>query len=199
MDNGEIVRITAIHEISNSSQAQLVFTYEYNGVNANDSDVVDEIDGFFSNDWGPEWQSYASSDAELDRLDISVLNLDGTVNRVLPGVDLGLVGSNISPVLPPGVASLITAPTSLPKQRGKKYVPGTSEGRVDNGALNAAALGIMTTLAGFYLQDIGILALGDLQPGVLSRTLQQFVPLAGSAIVTNVLAYQRRRKPNVGI
>lgn len=99
----------------------------------------------------------------------------------------------------PGVAALITKPTLTPKVRGRTFVPGLSEAHVTDGLLDAGSLAALVDMATLLFNAFeGEASLIDYIPGVLSLASEVFHRF-DSASVTNVPAYQRRRKQGVGI
>lgn len=198
MNDGEILRVVCRYSAPNSSEHLCVHWYEYSGPGDTDADVLNSCDVFFRTEWGPDWQQSASEDYDFDEIELDVINLDGTVKRNIGSAPASLPGLHTSDMEPPGCAMLLTADTDTPKQRGRKYVPGLSEASVEDGLINAARIASLVLLTLEYLDTITQGLAGDLEPGVLSRTLATFKQFISSGAVTDVPAYQRRRKPNVG-
>lgn len=198
MNDDENLRVVCRYSAPNSSEMLCVHMYQYTGAGDTDADVLTACDTFFTSEWGPDWQTFASTDMSFDEIELDVLKDNGEVKRNIGSAAIGLSGQQASDMSPSGVAALITADTSLPKQRGRKYVPGLAEGDIVDGLITVARLATLALLTVEYLDSItGILA-GELTPGVLSRTLADFKPFISSGAITDVPAYQRRRKPNVG-
>ena len=198
MNDGEKLRVVAKYSAPNSSQILNVFFYEYTGAGDTDADVLSACDTFFTDEWGPDWQALAGDDFTFDEIELDVLNSTGTVKRNIGSALIGLQGDFITDMTPIGACILLSADTAKPKQRGRKYIAGLESNGIVNGLLTAARLVTAALLTAEYLDTItGILA-GELTPGVLSRTLQAFEPFVASGTITDVPAYQRRRKPNVG-
>lgn len=198
MNDGEKLRVVAKYGAPNSSQILNVFMYEYAGAGDTDADVLTACDTFFTSEWGSDWANLASDDFTFDEIELDVLNTSGTVKRNIGSTPIGLTGNLAPDMSPIGACYLLSADTIEPKQRGRKYVPGLDQDGVIDGLLTAARLVTAALLAVEYLDTItGILA-GELTPGVLSRTLIAFEPFIASGSITDVPAYQRRRKPNVG-
>lgn len=198
MTPGEIVRTVIEYGAAGSSVPQNVFFHQLTVATVPDEDVFDAIDAWAVNDWGGDWAQFASEDYSLDNVSAEVMNTDGTVARIL-GSDaanvLGLTGDAAGA----GTAGLIQAVTALPRQRGKKYVPGVGDPQINNNLFTTAAVADLVGLLGQYLAEIPAGGgSGVLIPGLLSSTLEQFVPFSGTGEVSDVPAYQRRRKPNVG-
>jgi hypothetical protein len=100
--------------------------------------------------------------------------------------------------LPNQSAPIAVFPTFRPKTRGRKFVFPFAEDAQDATFLVAAALGALADYAADVLADIVIGPLNELLPGVASTVTETFQNF-DTAIVTNVLGTQRRRKPTVGI
>lgn len=198
MNDDENLRVVCRYSAPNSSEMLCVHMYQYTGAGDTDADVLTAVTSFFTDEWGPDWQDMASDDLSFDEIELDVLKDNGEVKRNIGSAAIGLAGTNLSDMSPSGVAALLTADTDLPKQRGRKYVPGLYEAGIVDGLITAAEIAKLVLLVLEYLDDItGILA-GVLKPGVLSRTLGDFKNFVSSGAVTDVPSYQRRRKPNVG-
>lgn len=198
MISGEILRVVARYSAPNSSEMLNVHWYQYTGAAASDLDVLSACDTFFTDEWGPDWVAFAGNDYSFDEIELDVISTLGFVVRNLGSSPIGLTGSVGSDMTPSGVAALLVADTDTPKQRGRKYVPGLNEGDVVDGLITAARLVTLALLTMEYLDVISGILAGQLEPGVLSRPLTSFKPFIASGAITDVPAYQRRRKPNVG-
>jgi hypothetical protein len=157
------------------------------------SDWVEDV-------WHPEWSDSAANIAKIIGLAASIINADGTVDREIGDTSFDLAGDVATLGEPAAVAPFMYAPTNRAKTRGRKFIPGWADGRMENGVVNATGLADLTSLAALYIDTLTDLVSGAvLIPGVVSTVTVDFHPFIGSASVTNVPAYQRRRKPGVGI
>lgn len=198
MNDDENLRVVCRYSAPNSSEMLCVHMYRYTGAGDTDADVLTACDTFFTSEWGPDWQQMASDDFSFDEIELDVLKDNGEVKRNIGSAAIGLSGTAASDMSPSGVCALLTADTALPKQRGRKYVPGLFEAGIVDGLITVAQVANLVLLVVEYLDTItGILA-GTLTPGVLSKPLGDFKTFVSSGAVTDVPAYQRRRKPNVG-
>lgn len=116
----------------------------------------------------------------------------------------GWVGGATSDPLPQGVCALVTLPTNVSRRRGRKFFGGYTEG--NNSSAGTWSAGAITRLAnlGAYLlgnQIISAVPGTTMQYGVVSEGLlgafSFTVPTTGTP--SAVPAYQRRRRPGVGI
>lgn len=198
MNDDENLRVVCRYSAPNSSEMLCVHMFQYTGAGDTDADVLTACDTFFTAEWGPDWQAMASVDHSFDEIELDVLKDNGEVKRNIGSAAIGLAGLVAADMEPSGIAALLTADTSLPKQRGRKYVPGLADISIVDGLIAAATIANLVLLVIEYLDTItGILA-GELTPGVLSRPLGDFKAFVSSGAVTDIPAYQRRRKPNVG-
>lgn len=198
MVSGETLRVVLRYSAPNSSEILNVFHYAYSGAGDTDADVLTACDTFFTDDWGDAWANVTSDDLSISEIELDVINDDGTVLRNIGSAAIGVTGVNAVDMSATGVAALLTADTIFPKQRGRKFVPGLSEGSLEDSLIAAGTIALLALLTLEYLADITGILNGQLTPGILSRTLQNFVAFESSGAVTDVPAYQRRRKPNVG-
>lgn len=129
--------------------------------------------------------------------DLRLTNITkGTVLGIYPWATL-VAGAAADEPTPPGVATLLNFSTDIPRVAPRKYIGVTTEVRVDSQgfldagwvALNASAgalmIGVLTGTLGTYLY------------GYQSPKTLTFEPVK-ALTVTNVPAYQRRRKQGRG-
>lgn len=195
---GDILRVALEYSLPNSSQALNVFTYivdEFTGENA---DCVADFQEFFEDTWGPAWDNIGSGSADIIGFAIDVLNTNGTVGENVGAASLAIPGTVGNEISASAVSAYLLAQTDIPKTRGSKYVPGLTEAHVADGVINGTGLALITDLLLMYLDPLVPTSGNKYLPGVLARTLAQFVPFNASGSLTNVPAYQRRRKSNVG-
>lgn len=195
---GETLRVVAKYSAPNSSEILNVFHYQYGGAGDTDEDVLAECVTFFTDNWGAAWAAFASTDLDFDEIELDIISDQGLVVRNVGSAPIGVPGLYVNDMCPTGVSALITADTIFPKQRGRKFVAGLNEFWVVDSLMAAGAIVKLVLLVVEYLDVIEGLLNGTLTPGVLSKTLENFVAFQSSGAVTDVPAYQRRRKPNVG-
>ncbi len=154
-------------------------------------DIVEIIDGLYL-----FVDNYMSDD--LSAVSISLKNIS-------QGYDMGEYdfidftgGLSTDDPLPNGVAGLITLPTSRLKTRGRKFLPGIIETETTASVFTSNVLTAMGNMAIFLSNpQIGTLTDAEILFGVIDSlsVFREFV----SSIVSNIPAYQRRRKQGVGI
>lgn len=194
----EIFRAAVHYTILNSSDVLNVFWWLYTGAGDPDADVLDEIEDFLESSWGVDWAANSSTDANMNFVDVDVINLDGTVLRNIGTALLDVDGTTGTDAEPGVVSQLITADTVLPKVRGRKFVPGIDDTLLVDGLLTSAALTNLVLMALDYTDPLTAGLVGVLTPGVLRKAAMLWEEFIGTATVSDVPAYQRRRKPNVG-
>jgi len=198
MDNNEIVRSVFYYSWPGSSEVLNVFFHQYVGTGDDDDDVLSAVATYAGNDWGDLWKTLAPANGSLTHIELDVLETDGTVDRNLGTATINEVGTVASDASAAAVSALLIGNTADATIRGRKFVPGPVESQVVGGIINSATMVILTNLLAQYLDDIIVTGTNVLVPGVLSRKLTDFVPFAGSGQTSDIPAYQRRRKPNVG-
>jgi len=197
--NGEILRLVIEYGIPTASAALNVFNFLIEAGAASDEGTLEDMVDWTANVWGPDWQDLAQDVASIIGISVDVVNIAGEVVRNLGsnGITLpGLVGGEAGVA---AAAGYIKADTEFPKTRGSKYIPGLGEGNLLDGLLTTESVAdLVLLLADFVTPFIGSANDTDYMPGVVSRTLLQFVEFSGAGSTTDVPSYQRRRKPNVG-
>ena len=199
MDVGEIARGTVSYEVPGASLNQNVFYWDLSLLGQTDSAVFIEIANWITFSWANNWADSADSNVVLNNLAVDIVNTDGTVDRNLGSQTFNIPGDDMGHVLPAANSGFLQANTGIPKSRGRKFIPGGQDTDVTEGLWNTLYLAYLVALLGPYLTIIDVGGLSNLNPGVLATVLQTFLQFSGSAETTNVPAYQRRRKPGVGI
>lgn len=104
---------------------------------------------------------------------------------------------NASDELPNQCSAFVTLYTSRPKSRGRKFVIPFGEDTQDGTYLTAAALTDMTDFADELLDNVVFDVLEYFVPGIPREAVELFLDFT-TAVVTNLLGSQRRRRPGVG-
>lgn len=195
----EIVRLTLEYSQPASSIPMNVFCFSMQTAAIDESEVVDTLEDWATTLFGPAWAALAGSACTMDTGQVAVINNDGTVNRNIGSFTIAQSGSQGTEIAPAANAGYLLAYTAVPKTRGSKYLPGVAEGILSNGELTVAAQASLSACLILYLATINTTSGGKLVPGVLSRTAAAFRAFNTSGIIESIPAYQRRRKPSVGI
>jgi hypothetical protein len=195
---GEIIRVALHYSAPNTSDALNVFWYQLSDNDESDEDILDDLDTYFTSGWGTVWDDLASADWTMDFIEVDVINTDGTVSRNIGQALTPVTGTRAEDMEPSAVCGLLVADTSDPTKRGRKYVPGAGEDNIADGLWQSTAVTTLLALLAAYILDIPVGVSGVLTAGILSRVSSAFEGFVGSGQTTDVPAYQRRRKPNVG-
>lgn len=198
MEAGEIVRLALSYSHPNGSVAQNVFHYVLSTASATDQAVVDVIDTWITDDWGPHWFNVANQVCSIIQADMDIVNGDGTVDRNIGQEAYSIAGGNLGDADNPADAMFMQATTDFSKVLGKKYVPFIDDDQTVDGLLTVPSLAFLVLLFVDYIASLNPAGGGTLEPGVVSRVAEVFRVFNGGGLATDVPAYQRRRKPNVG-
>jgi len=198
-DFGEIVRLVVGYSLPTASEVLNIFLWQIVDNPSSDEDTFDDMEDWVVNDWGVNWADLASAVAEIITVAVDIVNLDGTVARNIGSSSVSVVGTVGGEAGAAAVSGYLKADTEIPKTRGSKYVPGIGEGVMTDGLLSVESLGdLALLLLDFFSTFVGGISSARYEPGVVSRPSETWVPFNGSGYVTDLPAYQRRRKPNVG-
>lgn len=108
--------------------------------------------------------------------------------------------TQVSENLPRPCAGLVRVWTTDPDVQGKKYIPGFTEASVVDGVLAGAVLPAMVDFGDtWWAPVVGALTTGTITPGVWSVAGTVFKAAIEHYAVNAIVAYQRRRKRNIGI
>lgn len=198
MDTGELVRTAISYSHPNGSVAQNVFVHRLISSDVTDQAVVDALDAFITDDWGPDWQPLANTACQLIQGDMDILFLDGKVDRNIGQEIYTISGTNTGDADNPADSAYMQATTIFAKVLGKKYVPFIDDSITIDGLIIPTQLANLVLLFAQYVTNLAPAGGGTLEPGVLSRVAMLFRAFNGGGSVTDIPAYQRRRKPNVG-
>lgn len=198
-DIGEIVRVVVKYSQPNASETLNVFWFKITDNAPSDEQMVGDFEEWVLNEWGGPWADFAASDVSVERFDIDIINPDGTVDRNIGGTTVTLAGTVLGDVNSAADSGYIMAYTALPKSRGSKYVPGLADTDVVNNLISSEAFtDLLNLVAVFLAVYVGIESGAEYSPGVLRRAVDLFELFQDSGYVTDVPAYQRRRKLGVG-
>jgi len=204
LDIGDVVRVAMTGTAPQAAVFQNVWHYVVTtgsaigeaaivaAIKANVEDSFLEIDSFLSDEY-----SWDSIDVWVRDKALQVWN--GIGSAALTGLD----GLSTSDPEPHGVAAVGLIVTDLLRRQGRTFVPGIGEGTTVDGLLTP------TFLVGFalYLADFvealtpvgGTLTWCTYNTEVGSDYEETFSEYAGTVILNDIVGYQRRRKPLVGI
>lgn len=108
--------------------------------------------------------------------------------------------TSISDELPRGVATLVRLWTVDPDVQGKKYLGGLTEGTIADGLISGATMILYLAFAAdWFTPFVGAATGATFTPGIWSVAETLFFAGVDHIAVNGILAYQRRRKRNVGI
>lgn len=110
------------------------------------------------------------------------------------------VGTAATAELPRGVAGLVRLWTTDPDVQGKKYIPGLTEGVLQDGLWVAGAITAYLAFGADWLTPfVGATSGATFTPGIWSVANKAFYAAVDHYATSTIPAYQRRRKNNVGI
>ena len=199
--DGAILRIVASLLFPDSVIAQNVFyaVFADTGASNDEEDVVDDLIDWV-NDMYADLEARMDSDVDLDEIKAYVYDpSDDDWDEIGsgPGTD-AFVGA--ASMAPHGVAALQHANTFDPDVSGHKYWGGFSQSSMDDSDIVGSLITDLVALAITWTTAfVGTATGGDFGPGVWSPTRINFFLFNGTVFTNAQVAYQRRRKPGVGI
>lgn len=194
----EIVRVVVSYSAPNASIAQNVFLYQLTGANAQEDALMTDVRDFFIAELLDHWASMAAETALAFLIEFDIITLFGLVDRNLGEFDLDVPGDMVSEPAAAAVSSYLQVTTERTRSVIKKYWPFISELTVAAGLLDANGIAAMALILLDMLDGIDITGGGHLEPGIRSTVDDTWYPIIQAGYVTDVVAYQRRRKPGVG-
>jgi hypothetical protein len=198
-DVGDIIRLVVEYSIPGASTVLNVFHWLIVDGGPDSPDIIDDFEDWVTNVWGPDWTDLAASVASIIGLALDIVDTEGHVLENIGAETLAIAGGVGGEIGVAAASAFMKADTALPKTRGTKYIPGLGEGNLTDGILTVETLGDVALLFLDYISlYIGAVSGARYSPGVVSRTLTEFIEFEGGGYFTDVPAYQRRRKPGVG-
>lgn len=195
---GEIVRVVISFGAPGASIAQNVFYYECQSSSADEQTALADVTTLFAANYLDNWATISEAECDAFLLEMDIVNGDGTVDRNIGDSDPDVQGDVTGDILPAANSGYLQANTERANSLGRKFVPFLLEGDQTDGYWVASVTSTLADMLADWLTILIVDTTADLVPGVVSRVTQTFLEFLGSGYVTNVPAYQRRRKPNVG-
>lgn len=194
----ELVRVVISYSAPNASIAQNVFLYQLIGANAQEAALMSDVKDYFEAELLDHWASMASENASAFLIEFDIITLLGLVDRNLGEFDLTVPGDSVSEVASAAVSAYNQVTTERTRSVVKKYWPFIAELLITDGILAAGGIAAMALILLDMLDNIPITGGAELEPGIRSTVDNTWYPIVQAGYVTDVLAYQRRRKPGVG-
>lgn len=206
VNDGDVVKVVQNIELPDLVIAQNVYHWQLNDPtpdNPSNAQIVSaldtRLDDMYSQIDDAIINTAQVSDFRVERVEWNV-DLWETVENVGIG-DLNLTGLLAGAGLPHGCAATVTAYTSRPQTRGRKFFPAFYEAGAADSTWTGTVLGWMTQYALSWLTDQVVVGSAELVPVVVGQSGPSaglIYPLIATAI-NAIVGYQRRRKPGVGI
>lgn len=170
----------------NPSNAQII-----TALDTRVTDIYEQVDAYMN-------QDYLVDEFTAERIEWNV-DVWETVEN-LGTAALAVAGEDLTGGVPHGAAATITAQTSRPQTRARKFIPGVGEDQVDESTLSGALLTALALFATSWLTDQLVTGSAELIPVVVGQSGASaglVYPLLSTA-ASGIIGYQRRRKPGVG-
>lgn len=204
LDLNDIIRIVLSWNLGTNTKAQMVWHYKVtSGSNGVPSAALTAIDTAVDTAWahiaGNLIDDLVATKLEMFKWDFTNNRWDGVAVHTPTGLDGGAAGDYYAP----GCAALVKILTGQNRRQGRKFIPGLREAVVTDGALTGAALVNFADFAAAF--DIPVTAAGITYTWCTFNTeptspLFETDSLAVQSVVAEAtVAYQRRRKPGVGL
>ncbi len=110
-----------------------------------------------------------------------------------------VVGTEVGSMLPHGVCGMVRAYSTNPRSIARKYLAGFGDAQQSNGVWGAPTLAALAAFGVLWATSITVSAGNFMHPGVFDNTLKIVHRFTGTEVVLSEPAYQRRRRPGVGI
>lgn len=197
--NNDIIKAVQKINMPDSVVAINVFYFEAELVaSQTDQDVVDAIETWMEN----LYDNVASSmDNGVSLGEMPVYRATGVpIEWELIGTGTPTkVGTQTDDMLPHGVSALTRAYSSRSKTIARKYIPGFSEATQSDGDWVGGTLTALGSFNADWAAGLTLSASNYLFPGVWSTVTGFIYRLTSEFVILAQPAYQRRRRPGVGI
>jgi hypothetical protein len=196
-----ILRVVANLAFPESVVAQNIFyaVFSNDGTSADEEDVVEDL-AVWIEDFYQAIVTYLVNDVSLTGITVYVLDEAELDWDEVGDFTLSVTGTDGTDYLAHGTAALMHANTVNPDVRGSKYVGLFGEGsNLDGGLTTAAGTALSNAFLAWVTAFTGAQTGSEFVPGVWSPTKSGFFSTNGNGFLNTFWAYQRRRKPGVGI
>ena len=194
-----IIRMTLNFRLPNNDVAQNVTHFQYlDAPTLADEDALDDLEPWAIG-YSQAWELLGSTQVELETMECSVYTLlDGFLS--LGERTLNITGNALTDMLPPGVSGLLTRQVSGSSGTAKKFLVGQTEGQQNEGIFDAPSLALMAAvgLAWSLSPDFYVGVTNNYNQVTFQGNYNIGLLMSPSVVINPVVAYQRRRKQNVG-
>lgn len=198
VDVNDLVRVVISYSSPNASIAQNVFLYRMQAQPAADLDLMTDVRDYFIAQHLDNWADMAATTSKAFLIEFDIISLLGLVDRNLGEFDLDVPGTVVSDPPSAAVSAYNQVTTERTRSVIKKYWPFIAEEIIGGGALGGPGIALMALILLDMLDSISITGGGNLKPGIRSTVDDTFYQIVQAGYVTDIMAYQRRRKPGVG-
>ena len=207
VNDGDILKVVQTIEGPDLVICQNVYYWQLSDPtpdNPSNAQIITALDTRLD-DMYSRWDDAMTAAYEASDFTVERIAWDGSLWETVENVgagDINLVGQAAVGVgAPHGVAATITAQTSRPQTRARKFLPGLAEGNITDSTLNGTILGYIAQFIVSWLTDQLVVGSAELIPVVVGQSGPSagLVYLLLSAAANGISGYQRRRKPGVGI
>ncbi len=196
-----ILRVVLSLLLPDNAIAQNVFytLFENDGGSDDDQDVLDDLVTWMD-DIYTEIDGSVNENVTLTGLKAYIYDTVGEDwDEVGVGFPVVTFAGTADP-MPNGIACLVHAPTTDPDVTGAKYFAGFGETSALDNDWTGAFITVMVGAATEWTDPFtGAVSGSGFIPGVWSTVQTAFHPFTTSSSINVQVAYQRRRKPGVGI
>lgn len=203
--DGDVMRCTVSITLPNAVVAQNVYYYQLDdefGVAPSNAAIGAAIDTQLTNLY-QAIEAVMVTGAEATHVEIDKIVWDGAGWETVENLDqrlIGVSGTEVTDMVPHGVAPVITAGTSRPQTRARKFIAGVAEDLMTDSDLGGTALAALADFAAEWISSYVVSGTADIVPVVVGQSGASagLVYLLINWVVRSIVGYQRRRKPGVG-
>lgn len=196
---GDKIRITAQWALAEGGVAQWVWHYQHtSGADQDNDDVLSSIEAQLRLAWD-EIEAIVDNSTLGDTIELALF--DAVLGQFDTVAELNMTnedGTAVGEALPQGVAGIVKFFTAVGRSLGKKFVFGLFEGAQVDGLLTASAIIDLIAFALEFDDDV-LSGAANLRPGNFNPVTGLFRAWSKAVGVNDVVGYQRRRKPGVGL
>lgn len=205
--DGDIYKVVVNIELPSLVMAQNVYAWELSDPtpdNPTNTNIMDALELKLTSMY-EDLDSQLADDVYVDDFEVDKVEWNDTLKywetvESLGSEVLAVPGTNVDDSAPHGCACVVTADTSWPKTRARKFIPGVAEGAFTDSTLDGATLTALAAYVVEWLTDRVVVGDADLLPVVLAASGTKEGQALGllAAGASAIVGYQRRRKPGVG-
>ena len=197
---GDVLRTSVHFDLADGTQYQNVYHHTRTGVGIlSDAAHIVAIEDWVESAYD-EIEGQSTPDTVAVTSSVDKVEWNGTLWEVVENIGTFIpatIFTGAGDEMPNQMSPYILFKTARPTTVGRKFLFPMLEGSYSDGVIGSAVVTAIAAMAAILVNDIVVIALNNLVPGVPRTGVDAWLPFT-LAIVQNIAGTQRRRRRGVG-